>query len=382
MKVLLAGTSLISLLIFAPTSVLANQNTWYKPDEYPESKHQFIHQMHEIKGASNYLRFEKDLRKDKDVLEEFANNKVTGIISYLLYEDGKIVIDEHDEPSKIVNGMLPSNSVGKSLVSYVAGHAICQGYISSVDEVMDWDLLDNTLYEGQTLIDILNMTAGDQKYIGERSYPMVDNMWKKTGENLNMTSLETIVKSNLKGTIASKYKADVYNYSALTTNILMNYIIHKSGNDWKRLLRNVFNEKAKVKNSVFFEKTRKGKGHSLRYSFYADRYDYLRIATAIMNDWNTDGCVGDYLHTIYDRRIDKNDNDNPYDFRDIATASQTYGGQFYFDFTGLENRAIIGLSGFAGQNILIDAEAEKIIVVNSKYRNYDWKEIIYEKYVH
>ena len=101
-----------------------------------------------------------------------------------------------------------------------------------------------------------------------------------------------------------------------------------------------------------------------------------------MNDWNTDGCVGDYLHTIYDRRIDKNDNDNPYDFRDIATASQTYGGQFYFDFTGLENRAIIGLSGFAGQNILIDAEAEKIIVVNSKYRNYDWKEIIYEKYVH
>ena len=34
---------------------------------------------------------------------------------------------------KIINAMLPSNSVGKSLVSYVTGHAICKGYISNVD---------------------------------------------------------------------------------------------------------------------------------------------------------------------------------------------------------------------------------------------------------
>ena len=37
---------------------------------------------------------------------------------------------------------------------------------------------------------------------------------------------------------------------------------------------------------------------------------------------------------------------------------------------------MIGLSGFAGQNILIDTENEKIVVVNSKYRNYVLEEIV------
>ena len=94
---------------------------------------------------------------------------------------------------------------------------------------------------------------------------------------------------------------------------------------------------------------------------------------------NTNTCVGKYLKTVYDRRIIKNDG-RP-DLRDIVTYTKSYGGQFYFDFVGLENREIIGLSGFAGQNIIIDTDTdnEKIIVVNSKYRNYDWEEIVYDK---
>ena len=367
---------IILLVLVLQSSVLANTNTWYQPGSYPEWDQWKSSQMHEIKGAPNYYKFESNIKKDKDVLDEFKNNDTTGIISYLLFEDNKIVIDEVDMPPKIINGRLPSNSVGKSLVSYVTGHAICEGYISSVNEVMDWNLLDNTLYEDQVLIDILNMTAGDQKYIGEAPgyNPRVDNMWKASGVNLNMTSLETIAKSNLQNTVKG---TDIYNYSALTTHVLMNYVIHKAGKDWERLLHKVFNENAKVKNSVYFQKTQEGKGHSIRYSFYADRYDYLRIAIAIMKDWNNDTCVGKYLKTVYDRRIIKNDGrPEPHS---VANYTKSYGGQFYFDFVGLENREIIGLDGFAGQNIVIDTDNEKIIVINSKYKNYDWEEIVYDK---
>ena len=42
-----------------------------------------------------------------------------------------------------------------------------------------------------------------------------------------------------------------------------------------------------------------------RYSFYADRYDYLRIANMIMNHWNNDTCVGKYLKTMYENRVDR-----------------------------------------------------------------------------
>jgi hypothetical protein len=44
----------------------------------------------------------------------------------------------------------------------------------------------------------------------------------------------------------------------------------------------------------------------------------------------------------------------------------------------MEDRKIIGMSGFAGQNIVIDIDNEKIIVINSKYSNFDWQELVYE----
>ena len=131
----------------------------------------------EAKGSENHYKFQSNLREDKDVLKEIKNTKKTGLISYLLFEDDKIVIDESDIPDKfqgdtIINGLLPSHSMGKSLVSYVTGHAICEGYISSVDEKLTgWDVIENTLYEDQVLIDLLNMQAGDQRYVGERIKP-------------------------------------------------------------------------------------------------------------------------------------------------------------------------------------------------------------------
>ena len=91
----------------------------------------------------------------------------------------------------------------------------------------------------------------------------------------------------------------------------MNYTIFKVGDDYQKLLNKVFKEDAKIKNSVFFSKTirraysDKEKGEYGRYSFYADRYDYLRIAKSIMDHWNNDTCVGKYLKTIYEQRIKK-----------------------------------------------------------------------------
>ena len=42
-----------------------------------------------------------------------------------------------------------------------------------------------------------------------------------------------------------------------------------------------------------------------KYSFVATRYDYLRIAKAMLDDWQNDTCVGKYLKTIYKNEIPK-----------------------------------------------------------------------------
>jgi len=308
----------------------------------------------EVKGSENHYKFQSNLREDKDVLKEIKNTKKTGLISYLLFEDDKIVIDESDIPDKTrkgknneaekiwmanenyldansselkkddpyyqrrLNALLQSHSMGKSLVSYVTGHAICEGYISSVDEKLTgWDIIENTLYDNQVLIDLLNMQAGDQLYVGERLKPHRSGTLKNKKDidgkiipifrnniNVSTTPLKILMKNYFQNTKKSRR---VYNYSALTTNVIMNYVIFKTGDDWEKLLHKVFNEHVKVKDNVYFHQTGqyplKGSG---RYSFYATRYDYLRIAKTIMDDWNNNTCAGKYLKTIYERRINKN----------------------------------------------------------------------------
>jgi len=377
----LLGIVVLGLLVSNITFAKKNKNTW----DYPLVKYRgWV-----IKGSENHYKFQSNLREDKDVLKEFKNNKNTGIISYLLFENDKIVIDVSDIPKKvsgytILDGLLPSHSMGKSLVSYVTGHAICEGYIDSVNvKLNDWPLIKDTLYEDSILLDLLNMKGGDQKYIGERLKPRRDNILKKgKKENASNIGVVKVMNKYLRGTEKSKL---IYNYSALTTNVIMNYVKHKAGADWDKLLHKVFNEHVKVKNSVQFQKSRKyfddDKAEyspfvSGRYSFYADRYDYLRIAKTMMDDWHNDTCAGKYLKTIYENRVQKKDKvKEPHS---VGIYTKSYGGQIHFDIFGIKNtRKIIGMDGFAGQQILIDLDNKRIIVVSSLYKNYNWKKIVY-----
>ena len=92
-KILIA----VFILIFS-TSAYANKNknTW----DYPLRDYEgWV-----VKGSENHYKFKSNLRQDKNVLKEFKNNKNTGIISYLLFEDDKIVIDVSDIPKKVSSG--------------------------------------------------------------------------------------------------------------------------------------------------------------------------------------------------------------------------------------------------------------------------------------
>jgi len=358
-------------------SLAKHQNEPYEPHSWGKFK---------VKGSDNYYEFESELIEDKSVKKEIKNNQKTGLISYLLFEDNKIIIDEEDLPYYIKsnNGIMPSHSVGKSLVSYVLGHAICEGYIDNINITLnDWSVLDGTLYKGQKLIDILNMRAGDQKIIGEINFNSDNGIQDKTGKrklNVNTFPIKDVMK--LKIIQNSKKSKAVYNYNALATNLLMNYTIFKTGDDWKKLLNKVFNEHVRIKDSVWFHKTVKHNKdidprETGRYSFYANRYDYLRIGKRILDDWNNDTCVGKYLKTIYDQRINKNR--KGHNTQSASQYSKKYGGQFHFDIIGLSKKKILAMDGFGGQQLIIDFDSGRIIVVHSLDRHYNWKKIVHKK---
>lgn len=339
------------------------------------------HHKYKIDKSENYHKFDFDLQDNdlsKKVAEQLKNKKTTNLVSYLLYEDGKIKVDQKTKSK--YGKYYPSHSIGKSLVSVVTGYALCSGYINhTVFDRIDYPTVKNTLYENQKLLHLLNMTAGDQLYLGEM-WGGWDSRMNKDNQSVNTIPIKTAMKKYFKDKPGEEPGVN-YNYSAVVTNLIMNYVIYKTGDDWEKLLHKIFTEDAKVKNKVYFHKTLRikdgnRKGEYGRYSFYAQRDDYLRIGLMVMNHWNNDTCVGKYLKTIYENRVDKNKQST--NTESVGQYSHSYGGQFHFDIVGLEDKKILAMDGFGGQQLIIDFDKKRIISVASTDRHYDWYEIVYK----
>jgi hypothetical protein len=117
---------------------------------------------------------------------------------------------------------------------------------------------------------------------------------------------------------------------------------------------------------------------SQRYSFFATSEDYLRIAKTIMNDYHSDSCIGDYLRFIYDNRITKKSKHKRETNNNSAGATYEYGGQIHFSYKGMKDRVIFAMDGFAGQQMIIDMDNKRILIVNTISQHYNWNKIVYK----
>ena len=317
---------------------------------------------YEVKPSKEPYEFKFNLIEDKIVKKQM---KTKGILSYLYYQDGEVLIDEFSPKERLgefLNNETKffSMSMGKSVTSYILGHAICEGYIDGVDaRVNDWPIIKDSLYHDQKLIDFLNMSNGDQKYIDEfKSYMGTTKL-----ANYEDNSISQTMRVSLKGSVKSK---SIYNYNGFVTQLIINYIKHKTGDDYEKLLNKIFVDKVKIKYSILpYRNSGTGQG-KLHPNISATRYDWLRIAKAIMDDYQNDTCVGKYLKTIYERRISKSNRDKN---EPLFGRTKTYGGQFHMDYPGLKDRVVFGMSGYGGNVILIDVEKSRIAVLNSVHYN-------------
>ena len=326
---------------------------------------------HSIQGINSYA-FRTELKKDDYVIKQM---KTTPLLSYLLYEDGKITIDEKSPEDRFGDmfsdtTMYHSMSMGKSITSFLVGHAICQGKVESLNTTLDdWPVLKNTLYENQKLINFLNMASGDKKHS------------KNDESNL---SIQTRMATEFKGT---RQSALVYNYTNLNTNIVLTYLLFKFGDkEFKNFLDDIFQNKVKIKDEVSLLKI-SGAGPfeiSLSHQFFATRYDYLRIAKSMLVEWHNDTCVGKYLKNIHQRRISKNGAQGT---KGRVGLPQGYAGFFHTSYKGMKDRAVMGMDGNGGQTILIDFDRGRIVATLSvfdgmrypKQGSFDFYKISYKK---
>lgn len=305
------------------------------------------------------------------------------ILSYLFYDNGIVKYDELAPQNRFKfslsnNTLFISNSVGKSIISYLAGHAICDGYIKSVDENLgSWPLIKNTLYGKLKLIQLLNMRARDQHVVNE------SDGFLKTGQWINPVSIRNAASLHVDATEPNEISK--FNYNMFTANLVMNFIRFKVGKDWNSFLSKIFQDKIGISNSLVFQKVYGfEETHGLAIaSGWVSRYDYLRIAVSIMKDWQKGTCVGQYLKETNERKkpITKDSwffDIDPKDARNKRHFSSHYGGLFYFNYKGMNKRNIIGMEGKGGQSILIDVDNSRVVVVNAVSDNYDWYELVYQ----
>ena len=295
----------------------------------------------------------------------------SSILRYQFYNNGSIIYDEKSPDNRFGKLLKPretyhSNSMGKSLVSYVVGHAICEGYIDGVDAKLDdWSLLKGTVYENQRLLDLLNMAARDSHVVDDTKGLLTTGRW------YNTTPLASIAANELAGTAPKGAKS--FHYNGLVTNVLLNYAIFKSGNEFNSLLNQIFRDKVKIADTVYFNKIRNS-GSEAWYQFHATPEDYMRIAIAMMEDIQKETCVGRYLTELQESKIKKQMNKMA--DTSMHQSTNSYGGQFHLQYRGLARRAVLGLEGYGGQYILIDATTSRIVVVNTIHTDYDWNSLV------
>ena len=329
-----------------------------------------------IKSETNPRVIESDNLSSSELMSAMADSSA---LSYLFYDNGKVIYNITAPQERFrtkINDKTYFNSysMAKSFVSYLVGASICRGYIQSVDEQIDWDFLDNTIYDKQPLINLLNMRAGDYSVIASYSSEM-----KNSGKPFsNLYGLEEI-KDEISNVPVGKRK---YSYSNLATDIVFNYVKFKAGSEYDKLLQDVVN-KAGLENTLHIRRPWHASLKSdtgEHATILLTRYDYLRLAIMMLEDWQNDTCEGRYLKSIYQSREPK-DFKNHHNWSNVLQAQALgtkYGGYFTTDFKGLSGNTILGMHGHGGQVIMIDMNQSRIVVVNAATEHYDIKTLIYK----
>ena len=237
-----------------------------------------------IESSDNFIAFKTQSRTHKKIDRQM---KTGSILSFIYFADSEIVYDVLPPNGRFTMSLneesyFLSNSMGKSITSYLMGHAICRGYIGGIDSIIsDWPLMENTLYFGQPIVRLLNMSAGDTNVIKENAITFT-----KTGAHIHTQPLIDAAENldELKNTKPVRDAA--YSYSNLTSDILLNYIAHKVGDDFEKFLSEFYQQKIGIKYPVYQWVSPLRRNATLtvenltdqgawQYGMLATRYDFL-----------------------------------------------------------------------------------------------------------
>lgn len=295
----------------------------------------------------------------------------TALVSYMVWQDGALVIDlksPKDRFGEILDQdpFIYSMSLGKSLTGYLMGHAICRGYIKSIDQKLsDWPLVENTFISEASVRDVINASMGHQAF-------MKNNEEFKTGYIIKDSLKQSILGGDLYGSRPSQKR---HEYGQLPASVALNYIAFKTGHNFHKFSDDVLVNHVRLASRLeWAHGGMPDEFGNVHPNFNATREDMLRIGLAILDDWNQDNCVGRYLKDVYANRIKKSSTQQKNTGWGRAGA---YAGFFHTDYRGIDD-LVMGMDGFGGISMLINFDKNRIVYAHAVARDYNERALIFD----
>lgn len=278
------------------------------------------------------------------------------LLSVMQYDQGVIVLDAVSAKIR-KDDKLYSMSMSKSLIGYLVGHAVCENHIASLDDPVSRYIPETvqSIYRDAKVGDMISMAAGDQP------------IWSPEGYNAREYSALVIhgnpeKRQAIRDVLSSRPNVQpanvgAFRYSNAITDIVARLLDIATPDGLGNFAQKHLAEAAGNRNDMFILADENG--WPLAHAFlYATRDDFMRMAIKINNDWQSEGCIGDFLRQQQARSIPTN--------RD----GQTYAAFFWMKDANTPSPRII-LNGHGGQRIILKPAEDTVVSYHAIRSNFD-----------
>jgi len=283
--------------------------------------------------------------------------KNTELLSVLYFDGTEITTDEANKKYGVSNSSKHySMSISKSFIGYMLGHAICDGHIKGVLDPIDSYVPETrgTVYQGETLRDLSNMTAGDKGFVKKVS------KGKYSSKVVNLKGTKPIKKmlSDAKGIKQSSSKT--FSYHGIKSDLIARAVDVSVPGGLNSYLSEKVSNPAGFSHDIAFLRDPQGWPVGMAW-FYLSREDYLKFGIQLSKDWKSDSCVGKYLRDAYANR----------------NKSKNYGSFFWFE-RGQNDLPRVEMHGHGGQRVIVktsDGSVLSILAMRAKYSKKDLEDL-------
>ena len=359
-------TSFFILSIFCVTSTNAN-HLKDKSDSQALRIHKFRLNMlvnrfqNETIPPAKKPKIIKDTSKPNSEIRSIIDQ--SDLLSVLFYDGNSITVNELSTEKLGPQERMYSMSISKSYVGYLLGHAICDEFIKTLDDPIEKYVPETsgTIYEGVSLQNMINMTAGDVEH------------WERGSNNMTVYAVPILrgkktIKDMLDESrgVSPDEKTNFY-YSNILPDLVARAVHLKSPSGIKDYFHKKIANTSENSSEMIYLKDKNDWGIHFAY-LYVTRGDYLKFAKLIAQDWKSNSCIGSYLKKLYENRIPTGKPQNG------SHNSQSYGGFFWMDKPNFDFPHFV-MNGHGGQRVIINFNTGAILSMHAIRDNFNQTEV-------